>query len=411
MAASRPAVSLDPRPRDPAGRLRRAALAALIAAAATLYAVVLVQAAGSHQDLTTYLGAAGDLLQGRPLYAAFLHHPFPDPTLRPAYIYPPVFALLAVPFALLPGGVQAWAWIVVMQIAVALAFVAVMRALRPAWPAAAVAVAATLTFYPLWVDSVQGQANALVLALTTVGVVAVARGRETGGLALGAATALKLTPVLALVWLGFERRLRAAAFLAGGVAILSGIGALARPADSLTYVRDVVPQLARGSAFYSNQSLSGVMSRLFTANPYTDPWVRLPLEPLIALAFGIGLVGYWAITLRGHDPLTRALTFLPLLPLLSSVTWEHHLIVILPLCWLVIVELARRGWPRPQTAVFVALLGAVDLVARWRPGPGPLAPGFRAAQTGDPLVLLCANSLFLATLAFLLLSPWLLRAR
>src|SRR5437660_1556577 len=270
--------------RDPLARLGVVVLLALVAAAATIYGLILVQAASSHQDLDTYLSAARDLAQGRPLYQAFLHHPFPDPTLRPAYIYPPAFVPAALALSALPTPAQGWAWLIAMQIALAVAFLLVLRAVRPSLSGGLLAAAATLTFYPLWVDALQGQANALILALAVIGVVLVARGRDGGAL-------------------------------------------------------------------------------------------------------------------------------LPILPLLSSVTWEHHLILLLPLVWMVIFELARRGWPPAECGAMIALMAGFDVLARWHPGPAPLSSFFRAAQTADPLVLLSANSLVLATLALFLLSPWLLRTR
>lgn len=411
MPASQPAPALAATRPHARARLGLAALVAVLAASATLYGLILAQGAQAHQDLDAYLQAGRDLLHGRPLYQAFLQHPFPDPTLRPAYIYPPVFALLAVALGAVPAALRGWAWLIAMQVGLGFAFALLLRAARPGVPGVALAGALTLTFYPLWVDILQGQANALVLALTVAGVVLVAQGRDHGAVALGVAAAVKLTPVLAIAWLAWERRWRAAGFLLLGFVLSTGVGAALRPSDTLTYFRDVLPQLARGTAYYSNQSIAGLYDRLFTANPYTDPWLRLGPAPLAMVVLGILLLAFWAVTLRGHDPLLRAVAFLPLLPLLSSVTWEHHLIVVLPLCWLVVVELARRRWPLLESGVMVALLCGFDVLARWRPGPALLTAGYRSAQTADPLVLLTANGLLLATLALFLLSPWLLRAR
>jgi alpha-1,2-mannosyltransferase len=411
MASPLPAPALAYARPNLRARVGLAVLVAPLAAACALYGLVLVQAAQNHQDLDTYLSAARDFLQGRPLYQPFLTHPFPDPTLRPAFIYPPVFAPLAAAFSVLPEVMQPWTWLIAMQAAILLTFTLMMRALRPTIPGVVLAGIATLTFYPLWVDAVQGQANAVVLLLTIGGIVLLTRGHDGGALALGAAAAIKLTPILALLWLAWERRWRAAGLMLLAFGLLTGVGFLARPSDSVSYFRDVLPQLAKGTAYYSNQSLSGVLARLFTTNAYTDPWLPLPVEGVAVVGVGLLLLAFWAVTMRRHDPLARALAFLALLPLLSSVTWEHHLIALLPLCWMVIVELARRGWPPAATAIMAALLIGFDLLARWRPGPTPFTPAFRAAQTGDPLVLLTANSLFLATLAFFLLSPWLLRTR
>ncbi len=392
-------------------RLSHFALPAFLAAALTLYLLMLTQAATGHQDLDTYLAAGRNLLHGHPLYATFLTHPFPDPTLRPAFIYPPLFAALMVPFALLPGAAAPWAWLVFTQVALAASLAVVLRCVRASMPVIVLSMGASLTFYPLWVDAVQGQANLLVLFLVCLGVVLVTQDHPQGAAAIGIAGALKVTPLLLVGWLLVERRFRAVAFLLGGFLGATAIGAAFRPSDTVTFFRDVAPALAHGTAFYNNQSLAGVLSRLFTANPDTTPWFILPA----AIVFAGGAVllsAWWFWTCRTEpDLLARGLTFLPLLPLLSAVTWAHHLVILLPITWLAIARLARRRWPPPQTLVFLGVMGCFDVLSRWQPGPAFGQPTFAAAQTGDPIVLLGANALFLGTLFLFVCGPWLLRSR
>jgi len=159
------------KPAAPAiARLRPAFIAqgVLVGASLVIYALVLIQASNHHQDLDAYRGAANDMLSGRPLYSTFLQHPFPDPTLRPAYIYPPAFAVLVTPLGLLSPAVAALVWLVLNQAALAATIWLVLRWLRPpSWAVAAI-IAGTVTFYPLWIDVVQGQANLPVLFLVTL---------------------------------------------------------------------------------------------------------------------------------------------------------------------------------------------------------------------------------------------------
>lgn len=388
---------------------RRAAPVALAAASAALYLLVL--ASSGHQDLDAYLTAGRDLLAGHPLYAAFLHHPFPDPTLRPAYIYPPVFAVLIAPLTWLPRMVAGWTWLLAMQAALALSLTVAVRAWDPAWTARWVAAVLTFSFFPLHVDIAQGQTNLLVLVLLVLGVVGILRGQSQAGAWLGVAAAIKITPLLLLGWLLFQRRWRAAGFLGLGFAGTTGLGMLVRPSDTWTFFGQVLPALARGTAYYSNQSLAGVLGRLLTTNPYTDPWVAVPWESALAVCAALALLGWWAFSTRRLDPTAAAFSFLPLLPLLSSVTWEHHLVVLLPLIWLSVVRLAGRGWPVQATALLAAGVVCLSVLSRWHPGPPFGSPTFRAAQTGDPLTVLTANALFGGTLILFLGSQWLLRSR
>ena len=400
----------------PAPEMRRVrpafiALGALVGASLAIYLLVLLQAGLRHQDLDAYLGAGRDLLAGRPLYDAFLNHPFPDATLRPAYIYPPAFALLMAPLAMLPRGLAVAVWVILNQAALAGALVMVLRVARPgAWAAAAL-VAATATFYPLWIDVVQGQANLLVLLLLTAGLVGVLEGRQRWATALGVAAGLKLTPALLLIWLLVERRFRAAAWMLSGFAALTLAGALVRPQDTLVFFTRVAPALAHGTAVYANQSISGLVLRIGSVNPYTNPWGVLPWPTALTLVLAILLGACWWWQTRRDRAALRAAAFLPLLPLLSSVTWPHHLVLLLPLIWLAFAALGRSGWPAARTATLVGLLLLFSVAFRLPVGPAFGKPGFRLAQTTDPLVFLVANTLLLGTLILFMVGPWLLRDR
>jgi alpha-1,2-mannosyltransferase len=384
--------------------------AGLVGSALAIYALVLIQGGLHHQDLDAYLAAGRAVVHGQALYDPFLHHPFPDPSLRPAYIYPPVFALLVAPLAILPDPAATVIWLLIGQAALAAAMITMLRWLRPTASAVTAIVVATLTFYPLWVDAVQGQANLLVLLLVGVGISGIVRNKPRFGAALGVAAALKLTPLLLLAWLLLDRRFREAAWMIGALVAVTGAAALVRFDDTIVFFRQVLPALAAGTAYYANQSLAGVLSRVFTANPYTTPWVTLSWAFLLPVAGAVVLGALWSWRMRRQPALSRAIAFLPLLPLVSSVTWPHHLVILLPVCWMVALGLAQRGWPIAPTVVAAGLLVIFDVVDRWPVGPAFRQPGFHAAQTADPAVFLVANALFFGTLTLFLVAPWLLRS-
>jgi len=398
----------------PAVRKVRAAFvaqAALIGSALALYALVLVQGGWHHQDLDAYLAAARAVLNGQPLYAPFLHHPFPDPALRPAYIYPPVFALLVAPLGLLSDAAANILWLAVGQAALVAALLLTLRWLRPpAWAVTAI-LCATASFYPLWVDAVQGQANLLILLLVTGGIAGIAQGNAKFGAALGVAAALKLTPLLLLAWLLLDRRFREAAWMLGALIGVTAAAALVRFDDTLIFFRQVVPALAHGSAIYANQSLQGIIARVATNNPYTPPWTVVSWAYLVAPTLIVAFIGLWMVRTRRQPAMLRAAAFLPLVPLASSVTWPHHLVLLLPVIWFGFIAIAGRGWPLPSTIAMGLLLLLFSVVARWPVGPAFNQPGFRAAQTADPTVFVVANALCFGTLALFLLAPWLLRSR
>src|SRR5713101_258415 len=313
------------------GRVRPVliAQAGLVGSALAVYVLVLVQGGLHHQDLDAYLTAGRAVLQRQPLYAPFLHHPFPDPALRPAYIYPPLFALLVAPLALLPLAAANVIWLVLGQVALAAALVLMVRRLNPSAGAVTAIVCATVTFYPLWIDAAQGQANLLVLLLVSAGIAGIVQGKPTFGAFLGVAVALKVTPLILLAWLLVERRFREAAWMLGAFAVLTAAAALLRFDDTLVFFRQVLPTLASGTAYYANQSLAGLLSRIFSENAYTNPWITLAWASLLPAAGAIMLGAFWFWRMHRQPPLSRAVAFIPLLPLLSSVTWPHHLVILL----------------------------------------------------------------------------------
>jgi alpha-1,2-mannosyltransferase len=382
----------------------------LIGASLVIYGLVVVSTVLHQQDTEAYRAGGEALLEGRPLYATFLQHPFPDPTLRPAYIYPPAFALLMVPLAVLPSSVALLVWALVNQGALLAAAFLTIRALHPGRWALAAMVAATATFYPLWIDAAQGQANLLILLLVCLGLVGLTQRQDRLAAAIGVAAALKLTPALFLLWLLLERRWRAAVWMAAAFLATTAAGAMVRFQDTLTFFTRVLPALAHGTAYYANQSLGGFLARVGTANRYTDPWFLLPVVALMSL-LGLLLVIAWYWRSREADPRSRMLMFLPLLPLLSAVTWPHHLVILLPLLWGCFAALGAHHWPRLETGSLIAILLVFTVLSRLPLGPSFGQAGFRTAQTADPLVLLTANAFLLGTLLLFVASPWLLRSR
>jgi alpha-1,2-mannosyltransferase len=313
--------------------------------------------------------------------------------------------------ALLPASIAAVLWLLLCQICLAGSLVLVVRAHRPGPWALTALICATFTFYPLWVDAIQGQANLPVLLLVTVGILGAIRDRPAWAAAIGVAAAFKLTPLILLGWLLVERRFREALFLLGGFLLVTAAGAAIRPDDTITFFRQVLPALAKGTAFYGNHSLSGILARVLSPNPYTTPWLSTSLAGGAALIAAMLLLGYWLWRGRRDTPLTGSMAFLPLLPLISSVTWPHHLVILLPVIWLSIISLARRNWPRAQTVCLAAIGLLLTLMPRWPVGPAFGDSGFRAAQTMDPFVFIAANALFIGTLLLFITAPWLLRSR
>src|SRR2546426_12364747 len=84
----------------------------LVGSAIAVYLFVLGSAGLHHQDLDPSLAGGRHVWNGEPLYATFLQHPFPDATLRPAFISPPAFPPPLAPLALLPHPMGNPRWVI-----------------------------------------------------------------------------------------------------------------------------------------------------------------------------------------------------------------------------------------------------------------------------------------------------------
>jgi alpha-1,2-mannosyltransferase len=210
------------------------------------------------------------------------------------------------------------------------AIVLVAWSLTPAarMPAALCGMSALFWGFPMVKSIGMGQANGvlmLALALAVWG----AAGERWGvvGVALGVAAALKLTPVLLLVYLFLRgRRTALWAGLATGLSLAAVAAAVGRPGELVTWVSDVAPSVSKGTISGYNQSIVGALARL--TSPITDLMVRSGPGAWYLVAYvvwGLGLYGLWrARRGRAVDPLELGVLLLVLL-VAGPLTWDHYL--------------------------------------------------------------------------------------
>jgi len=383
--------------------LRTAVLLEICAVSLAAYAYYLVVAPGHFEDFVPYRAAGQAVWTRAPLYAAFLDHPFPDPMLRPAFIYPPTFAVLPALLAWVPSPAAKVLWLLLMQCGLAAAAFVTYRMLdRPGRDEALLAAILTANFYPLLVDAWQGQVNAILLAAAALCAWALAVRRDALlGVTAAAAAAVKVVPAFWLLPALLGRRLRAIvwATVAGGA--FAALGVLAAGWNqSLVYLTRVLPALQQGTAAPANQSLWGVCRRLFGADPYATvpfPWPgALPAVPLL-LSVVLGLWWLWSRRRASQMPaLAAAVDFAALLSLVllaASVSWQHHFVLLLLPLWVGLRLLSRDDRRWSDTLAFSAAYACLALVPRIR----GVLPG-----TGTPAAFLTENAVFAGTLILFL---------
>ena len=268
-----------------------------------------------------------------------------------AYIYPPFFAVVLAPLTLLPYHAANLAWFG-LNAALLAGSIAMLLAAGRVWLdrfdllPAVVVIFTCLNFFPTIRALQCGQAGFVLLFLMAAGLLALVKGRDgAAGLCVALAAAIKLTPVVLIVWMAWVGRRRAAAWGAGlfaGFTLLSA--ALAGWSNLVLYVTGFLPLLSRGAATYANQSINGFLNRLLTDQSLTvfgfsdEPaavwWAtRLSAAGLLGAAFVLTRprrVPWPPEPARDARHLALGYSLVVLTSLVvAPISWEHHYVLAL----------------------------------------------------------------------------------
>lgn len=322
--------------------------AAVCAAAVAWLFVVHLGAAPSQRlvDLDVYRGAGRAVLHGGDLYTFVGHAPQ-----RLPFTYPPFAAMLATPLAALSFSAAGWVWSVgevLTTVAItALAFRPVLRRFGRWWPLAAGVLAGALQqMLPLRDEIKFGQVDELLVLLCVVDCLLLSQ-RRAGGMLVGLATAIKLTPGVFIVYLFLTGRRRAAGVATATFVAASLFAAAVLPGDSKTFWTDALwhSERLRANDGTSNQSLRGMWLRaVHDGHLSTALW--------IASAVVVALLGFRRAVAasRAGDEITGVAMTGLLAVLLSPVSWIHHL------CWLLLVLAAIAGDGRDRRRLVAAVV-------------------------------------------------------
>jgi alpha-1,2-mannosyltransferase len=313
-------------------------------------------------DLKVYFGAVNYWVHGDGQIYDYL-----KPYTKYGFTYPPFAALTMTPMAFLPwwlvNALSNTATVVVSLVVLAWYLVPVAdRYGWPRWFTLAIAACLAAVFEPLRETVSFGQVNMLLLFLVLADFrLLIGRRSRFGGVAIGLATAVKLTPGIFVLYLLITRRYRQAATALATTAAATVFAMLVAPDASRDFWTDALWDTDRvGSlSFISNQSLMGMVARFHQTDPSTGLWIGLVLSTL----------GLWAWRVReaqraGDEAAGVALTGL-VGCLVSPVTWVHHLVWLMP----ALLLLFDRGLVAAGRQRQVLLTGAVGLYvllcSRW----------------------------------------------
>ena len=375
-----------------AGRPPLLTVVALASGVLALYSTWLMTWHQSHRDLSVYLLGAQHLIDGR-LY----HEPL---TVTPhlPFTYPPFAALLFWPLAQLPSVAAPFVWAVVNIVAL-LGLVALsLWAARPSidvkslWLFALVLLGPVFWFEPIWLNFAFGQVNIVLVLLVFADLtVDLTLGPRTlpRGILIGLAAAVKLIPLIFVLYLFISKQTRAAVTAVASFLACSMLAALVNPVVSWAFWTKYVWDAGRvGRIFYpSNQSFRGAIDRLDHA--------VVSVGLITAICSLLLVAGLWlarTATFRSSTTLGVLVTATTGM-LVSPVTWSHHIVWLIPiLAWLILATDRPRGG---------SLWGIGAAIVLWI-GPPRFPSTQRSAELNEHgIALIEANAFFFLMVLFM----------
>jgi len=295
----------------------------------------------------SYLRAASRVASGLDPYDLCATMGCSEPT-GPQYVMPPVLAWLLQPLVGVDSHLITLGAVIVLNLSLGLFLWTALKALRiDDWQLAAFLVLVALAFEPVVGNIEEGQVNLILLGLSGVWFLAWVEDRWWGGLALGAAAALKLIqgPLALLVLWGRRWAMLGAAAAAGLVLWLAGA-----PQYLFEYLLKVLPAVSAGTGFFENHSPGGTLARLFDSSTFFATRGSPPAARALTVVLALIVIAVTFAVLR--TPATQvtrraleAATIVAATPLIASYSWGTHLVLLLlPMFVLIAWSVRRRDW-------------------------------------------------------------------
>ena len=279
--------------------------------------------------------------------------------------YPPLFYLIMQPWTLLPFHYAKVAWVFAGQVCLLGSFFVCFRQIAAASPVRVAAVLfVVLNYQPLAEDIALGQSNLMLLLLLTVAWWGLRAGHPWASAAAIAMTVhvkVQFGLLLLLLWWMGYRTVSARALLLAGLGLGASLIVLGS-AQHLEYLRYVTALPDYLLTWTANISLRATLHRLFEM-----PGLGRAITDGLWLAFGAGILFLLARAIpraiaSSSPALDRAWGLgLAAILLLSPLTEEHHLVVLLLPLTLLLLDQAHTPLPTREMAVLVGsvlLLGS-----------------------------------------------------
>jgi alpha-1,2-mannosyltransferase len=317
--------------------LRPPLVSVVLAAGLLLTAIIMVGQRHPGMDSAVYQAGASAILRGDALYDSLA---IPLPWADLPFTYPPVAAMFFLPLVVFDLHIV---WGLMAALCALALGIAVRAFLRSLIDEPSVWLVNLVTLLPLGLQAVWstiglGQVNLILMALIAVDVLAV-RGSRYGGVLIGIAASIKLTPLIFIPHLLLTGRRADAARATFTFLGLQGFAWLVLPGDSARFWTSAIMEGNGNRTFEAaNQSINGALQRLTG---------QAPSALTVSLILGAGCLALMVVLVRRlHDhgqPLAAMLVTAFCGLLICPVTWTHHWVWVVPLCILLGYRATRRG--------------------------------------------------------------------
>lgn len=317
-------------------------------------------------DLEVYVHAARDLLAGKDIYQT-------QSPLGLWYIYPPIAAVLMIP--LVVGPYLMWQVLWTALLVLAQNSVLARVGVRRGWILAVASLCVVVAMEPIRTTLGYGQVNTLLMLLVVADLLpdrpgpdGIARRRLVPqGTLIGLAAAIKLTPLLFVVFLVLLGRRRAAVVSVVAFVVLTVVGAVVMWQGTVTFFGGLLggDTKTSGPQYVGNQSMVGVTTRLLGLNTAAT-LIGLAIAGVVALLAVIVAVRWWNEKEKGF-----AIALVGVATCIASpLSWTHHWVWILPLAAAALLSKRLPRWTVVMTALLAVWVSACVPLTVLPYGPG-----------------------------------------
>jgi alpha-1,2-mannosyltransferase len=307
-------------------------------------------------DFVNYFGGAQAAAHGTDIYADFKRS-WGTESWVVAYIYPPFFALVLAPLTSLGLLAAARIWLLAVHAAFFGALALIMR-IHPELSRGGrrLLLLASFAFMPVYLNLKFQQVATVWLLLITAALWAALGGRAgLAGAFIAGAASLKVSPIFLIPLFARLGRWRVALLASVALVVVTVVTTLAAPA-SWQFFTVVLPRIGLGTANWDNGSIDGLVSRIAQFAPDLFGSATQTVAKLVIVAAVVVVIGV-TLWVAGRDVADEAwrlrlsvAALMTALLIVSSVTWQHHLVTLLlpiatGIAWIAVRRPgARYGW-------------------------------------------------------------------